>query len=272
MARISFSQVLKNAKIDILREYVRLFDMFYTKEHQIISLRECCEAQFSRFPFKDTCVSLDDFDDFYGYSFEQTPANFSLDYLVDFCEYSYNLAANTHYFECASGLFGMEKPLLSYIQQVHRVIEKIGYMENEHDGIIDFVPKDAVAISVAEIIDPSLSYRVIEYNHHSMKGDIDRKKAVLLALADKLEPQRKRLNKADQNLESDLFCLLNSMNIRHNNTEQGSKNYKVAVAAMKGDELEQWYDEIYQMCLLSFLTLENEERKDQVKALKQKLN
>ena len=37
-------------------------------------------------------LSMDDFDDFYGYSFEKIPSDFNLDYLISFCEYSYNLA------------------------------------------------------------------------------------------------------------------------------------------------------------------------------------
>lgn len=57
-------------------------------------------------------------------------------------------------------------------------------MANTQNGVMDFVPKDQAAISVAEIIDPSLSYRVIEYNHYSMKGDLKRKRDILLALED----------------------------------------------------------------------------------------
>jgi len=156
-----------------------------------------------------------------------------------------------------------------YFQQVLRVIETIGYMPNNQNGITDFVPKDQAAISVAEIIDPSLSYKVIEYNHHSMKGDLDRKKAVLIALAEKLEPQRTKLKEINTSLETDIFYLLNSVKIRHNNAEQGGKNYISYVAAMNNEEIEQWYDDTYQLCLLAFLELDNTERKARVKQLKE---
>ena len=86
-------------------------------------------------------------------------------------------------------------------------------MPNNQNGITDFVPKDQAAISVAEIVDPALSYRVIEYNHHSMKGDLDRKKATLIVLADKLEAQRAKLKQINTSLETDLFYLLNSVNV-----------------------------------------------------------
>jgi cell division protein ZapA (FtsZ GTPase activity inhibitor) len=143
-------------------------------------------------------------------------------------------------------------------------------MPNEQkNGIIDYVPKDQAAISVAEIIDPDLSYKVIEYNHHSMKGDFSRKRDTILALADKLEPQRAELKKANSSLETDLFFLLNNINLRHNNNDPNGKNYKAYIAGMKQENLEEWYDDTYQMCLLAFLELDNKERKDRVKQLKQ---
>ena len=41
---------------------------------------------------------------------------------------------------------------------------------------------------------------------------------------------------------------------------------------MKPDELERWYDETYQMCLLAFLQLEQLARKDEVQELKKSIN
>ena len=67
---------------------------------------------------------------------------------------------------------------------------------------------------------------------------------------------------ADKMLEKDLFYLFNNLNIRHNNVEPtDSGKYKPFVAQMKSEELEYWYDETYQMCLLAFLQLEHLERK-----------
>ena len=60
----------------------------------------------------------------------------------------------------------------------------------------------------------------------------------------------------------------NNMNIRHNNCAEGDKNYKKVVAKMSQDELESWYDETYQLCLLAFLELDNVERTKKVAELK----
>lgn len=274
MKRIPFSQVLKTVAIDIRREYDRLYGMFCVQKFQDMvgagsSLKDYCATFFVRLPFRGTCVSLDDFDDFYGYSFEKNPSSFDIEYLVSFCEYSYNLAIYNQDAIYGGGIVGMGDPMQFYVQQVLTVIEAIGYMPNNQNGITDFVPKDQAAISVAEIIDANLSYRVIEYNHHSMKGDLERKRAVLLVLADKLEPQRANLRQINTSLESDLFYLFNKVNIRHNNADQRSKTYYIPyVANMNKDDIEQWYDDTYQMCLLAFLELDNLERKVRVKRLK----
>ena len=69
-------------------------------------------------------------------------------------------------------------------------------------------------------------------------------------------------------LEDDVLALLNNLNIRHNNCMEGDKNYKEIVAKMSKDELENWYDETYQLCLLAFLELDNVERTKKVSELK----
>lgn len=275
MARVSFSQVLKNANIDIRREYDRLYGLFCLQRviignGQDTTLRETCAYSFSNLPFRGTCISLDDFDDFYGYHFEKVPSGFDLDYLVSFCEYTYNLAIHNQgpgYGGFA--LSSVNQAMQFYIMQTMKVIESIGYMANTHNWVTDFVPKDQTAIAVAEIIDPGLSYKVIEYNHHSMKGNISRKKDVLLALADKLEPQRPKLKQINSTFESDLFFLFNSANLRHNNTDPaGNTKYIPYVASLSPDELEKWYDDIYQMCLLAFLELDHTERKERINQFK----
>lgn len=272
MKRIPFSQVLKNAKIDIRREYDRLYGMFCLQkipdgQGSSLTLKDFCAMNFVSFPMRGTCVSLDDFDDFYNRHFDKNPREFDIDYLVSFCEYSFNLVKyNQGYIGMLS--LSIDQPMQFYYQQVLKVAEAIGYMENVQGGVTDFVPKDQAAISVAEIIDPSLSYRVIEYNHHSMKGDLDRKKAIIIALADKLEPQRAKLKQINSTLESDLFYLLNNINLRHNNAEEKGKSYHRFIAEMDKRELERWYDDTYQMCLLAFLELDNLDRRDRVSQLK----
>jgi len=64
---------------------------------------------------------------------------------------------------------------------------------------------------------------------------------------------------------------LNSINLRHNNSDPSGKNYNCAVASMSKDEIEQWYDITYQVCLLAFLELDHLDRKGQITELKKQI-
>lgn len=278
MERRPFSEVLKNKKIDFLYEYQTLFFMFYHKgiDYAYISsttIRQLCGDYFLEFPIRDTFVTLDDFEERNHFVFEENPRDFDINYLINFSEYSYNLVVccknimskrNPYMFDDANF------PLNIYIEQVCRVIAKIGYIPNNKDNITTFVPRSQTAISVAEIIDPELSFDVIEYNHHSMKGDIERKTRILEALAKRLEPKRGQLHEINEELEDKLFDLYNNFHLRHNNEE--GKFKKPYVVNMSNDEREPYYDDIYQMSLLAFLLLDNEDRKERITELLSNIN
>lgn len=126
--------------------------------------------------------------------------------------------------------------------------------------------------AVAETVEPELALAIVRYNHHSMRGDIPQKKAILLALGTELEPKRKALSGANSHLEDGIFFMLNNLNLRHNNCSKDDKNYKEFVAGMDNDILEGWYDELYQMMLLAFLELDQLERTSKIKELKTNVN
>ena len=123
--------------------------------------------------------------------------------------------------------------------------------------------------AVAEIIDDPLALPVIKYNHHLMKGDISAKKDILLKLGSYLEGKRDEVKAANSRLESIIFIMLNSLNIRHNNCDPSNKGkYKQVVADMTSETLEEWYDELYQMILLVILEMDNKERIKKFEELK----
>ena len=276
MNRIPFSQVLKNASINPKQEYSRLYHLFCKKEYQVnyteyCNVREYIEQCFLYIPLHGTCISLLDFDEKHGYNFnEYIPHNVDeTDYLLSFCEYSYNLAysvKNAKDPEVPIVLIQvMSRPLELYIEHVMTLIEKMGYIPNEKDGITDFVPNSQAAISVSEIIDPNLSYDVIEYNHHAMKGDLEKKRRILEALAIRLEDdENDKILKKFSTLYSELGFLLNHVHIRHGDGKQLSSQ-------MDDAELESWYDETYQTMLLAFLEIDNYKRSEKIKELKQRL-
>ena len=73
------------------------------------------------------------------------------------------------------------------------------------------------------------------------------------------------------------FCIFDERNGKHSrphfhallNGNKVASIYIHFVADMKDGDIEQWYDDIYQMCLLAFLELDHLERKERVKQLKE---
>ena len=152
MERRNFAQILEAANIDIKREYDRLYSSFYLQKIQ--------DMYGNCYSLKEHCAM--------NIHFERVPCNFDLNYLILFCEYTYNLVL---YLNCDMQLLytGVNSPQQIYLQQIIKVIEIIGYMTVQKDGITIMVPKSQEAIAVSEIVSPTLSYKVIEYNHHALK-------------------------------------------------------------------------------------------------------
>lgn len=143
------------------------------------------------------------------------------------------------------------------------------YIDDERILIIEDKPE---VTAVAEIIEQDLAIDIIRYNHRSMQGEIELKKKILISLGSELEPKRKKLQVLNKQLSEDIFFMLNNMNLRHNNrSKKDMGKYKEYVAKMTKARLEKWYDELYQMMLLAFLLLDNVDRTENVKELKEKI-
>ena len=274
--RKKFTDVLKSAQIDFRDEYIRLYRLFNglivwdENWENKGTVYDFCRKYFLAFPLslRGTCVSLKDFNNVYRFDFPSNPNCVTIDDLISLCEYTYNLAYGLkgncslvtdeiHYEFCAF-----------YKNQVDFLVEKLGYISNVSGGITDFVPKNPAAIAVAEIIDEDLAYDVIEYNHHSMRGNLLAKKTTLLRFANLLEPQRSILETINKKLSVNIFFMFNNLDLRHNNSTSGDKNYQQYTEQMTKEDLEAWYDELYQMCLLAFLEIDNIERAEKVDVLK----
>jgi hypothetical protein len=152
-------------------------------------------------------------------------------------------------------------------------IEHFGYTkyENEDEETVIIIEKNEAAIAVAEISEPEIAKKIIQYNHYLLKGDIETKRGLLLIMANELEPKRKELESINSSVTTDLFFMFNNMNIRHNNIDQNDKNYKPFIADMDKNDLENWYDEIYQMILFAKLLLDNKERQNRIRILKENI-
>ncbi len=271
--RRNFAQILQSGKIDYKKEYKKLYDLLFGGEMDIngeyhSTYTELSDS-FTSFYFHGTYLTLQEFDEENGFNFpDPSKANPKFDDLILLMEYFYNML--TGYMGANHFAFDNRINTQFLMQHILKVSEAIGYTQASKDGSIVFVEKNAVVSAVAEsdLIPEEISYRLITYNHHSMRGNLEDKKAIILQLANLLEGKQKDLCQINSGFKKDLFYLFNNFNIRHNNCDSQSKDYKPAIANMNKQDLENWYDETYQMCLLAFMELEQADRKPKFDAIK----
>ena len=215
-------------------------------------------------------VELKDFQD--AFSFNEVVAKAKdgdTEAFIVYLEYIYNLWRLAHWaFTCRAikhrtNDFDLIKRIID--DNLANLNHKV-YTQNDYLILVEDKPE---VTAVAEIVEQTLAFDIIRYNHRALKGNIEQKRSILLKMGNALEPRQNALIRLNSSLKSDISCLLNNLNIRHNNCDkQDRSNYKECVAKMPASELEEWYDELYQMMLLAFLQLDNIERTQKVAELK----
>ncbi len=162
--RKNFAEVLRENKINIRLEYDKLYSILYSQNiwlpnGQLVSLHDLINYNFLAVPFRKTYLSLDEFDDANGFRFIQFPQDVDLEMVVNISEYIWNMLKSIQ--NQITFSYQASINVNFYYQQIFAVVELIGYMLKDIDGYTIIVPKDNVAISVAEstIIPENVSYK-----------------------------------------------------------------------------------------------------------------
>ncbi|MBQ5847813.1 MAG: hypothetical protein IIW49_02740 [Treponema sp.] len=265
--RKSFADILKSAQFNVTTEYYRLKTLFYERKIKYFpknsaysittTLHDLINSWFALVSFRNNALSLDDFDRANGFSFSDYYSSVDIDHFVTFCEYLENIILDIR-----KSLPPEFKGISELIfKQIHNSIEKICYMELKKDDLISYVPTNAPAITVAEIIeDDDLSYNTIFYNHHSLSGDLEGKKEILLKFANLYESRKSEAKGVCDKVAENLSYAFNNFNIRHNNIDSSSKSYQESFAKLSDSEKEELYDDTYQLCLEFFIALDNKDK------------
>ena len=274
--RRNFAQILESGKVDYKKEYKKLYDLLFSGDTDMNgdyhSTYTALSNSFTTFYFHGTYLSLQEFDEENGINFpDPSQDNPKIEDLILLMEYFYNMLVGYMGSQNMSFYGSINTQFL--MQHILKVCDAIGYKQESEGSFTVFVEKNAVVTAVAEstLIPDDLSYKLITYDHHSMRGDLERKKAIIVRLASILEGKQMELNLVNSALKKDLFYIFNNFNLRHNNCDSKSKNYKPGIANMDKQELENWYDETYQMCLLAFMELEQADRKPKFDAIKDEI-
>lgn len=166
--------------------------------------------------------------------------------------------------------FILDKNIMTFLElSNHELIT----LENGNQIIVE---KNVYASEVSQIVSETSiqdAIKVLEYNHFANKGNIERKKEILISLAAYLEPLKDELNASEELKEvmkvnnnkiiavAKLFDMYNNLGLRHNNNEQ----YHLK---MTEEELEQWYDDIYTSTLFVILSLDEARILSKLKTLR----
>jgi len=253
MARKTFSDILNDISFDVVSEYDTLHRIVYEPRSFYSSscLIAFAENDFLGLPFRGSCISLHSFNERFGFDFEERHYCSDFDYFLAFCEYAYNLAYALESIEPFESRY-----FLLILDHIRKVLSDVNYGPHRLDDLFIFVDEQPEIVEAAAVAPEGIGPRLYEYHHHSLDGDIDSKRKILVELASRLEPKRDDLKSASSKLESSLFFAFNNINIRHNNIAEGTKGYRAVISTMSDSELEQWYDRTYRMCLEAFLALE----------------
>ena len=133
--------------------------------------------------------------------------------------------------------------------------------------IVDKNPATTEAIECLEAKNADLALNMIEYNRVLLKGNLQRKREILVALADYTEPMNNDFKGTQYAaLYSDSRFLVNAIDIRHNNSGKGDLPEKAKLWTPQ--EKEDWYDKTYQVLLTVILTRKHMDVSKEIQNLK----
>lgn len=275
MARKNIFDIL-SSEWDFLEEIRKInyllteVDCCYYKERQQYTIEECVDSFcFHYWKQRNRCLNCEEIKSKLGINDVLNYNILEITDIIIYIEYALNIIQLLKHKDLEDDDFEFTSDYDIVQQNIHEILEQLNYkaLYYADEEKVLVVEKSPQVTAAAEIVDDNLSHKIIEYNHHTMKGDLLGKKNILLAFADMLEPKRKILNGYNKSFTEDLFLLFNKINLRHNNKELG-KYYIDYVAKMTDEQIEDWYDEIYQMALLAILLSDQMERNVKISELK----
>ncbi|BBA08410.1 hypothetical protein HMPREF1516_1872 [Streptococcus sp. CM6] len=274
MARQNYFDILNRMEFDPQRELKNLMDLLemernFKRSYYETSLNSAISNNFLDYPNRSTFTSYSQMIEFVGSNIYNTTEQLFVfsELLVDiFC----NLAEK------------FTKEESSFIQVIFDNIKRFLELSNHELITLDngnkiIVEKNVYASEASQIVSETSieeAIKVLEYNHFSNKGNIQRKKEILIALANYLEPFRRELNYSEELKDimkvnnqkviafEKLFEMYNNFGLRHNNSNQ----YHLDLA---DDELEQWYDDIYTSTLFVILSMDESRILSKLKTLRE---
>lgn len=265
--RRNFYEIINGSSLNMQMEYKRIYNLFYDNAFSQGPIVDIVEDEFEMLPtaIRGRAISLSDFDETYEFDFPTPGISVTADDVISLCEYAWNLCTGVLKYAYHILGAGERDAVDCFLKYIISTIKLLCHTPITKDGITIFVPETQDIIAVSEIVDSEMVVSIMEYHHHTLRGNLAKKKAILKLMADDIEPHRKTLNGINKTLADNLFQMLQKF-VRHNNEDNPY------IKALSPNELESCYDDIYQMWLLAKLEIDNLERKKRVEAVIKQIN
>ena len=265
-------EILKKREIDPTAEFRRLVELFNEDAIPLThfglhSFKEWIDKRFRSLPIRSSFLSVDDM-------LKELGINEKTEYFVDFnqlflyCEILSNLINQV--LEKIERESKVEGQAAAIIDNINEILEKTNHeMKKIEDGfvVVDKNPATTEAIECLGDDKANLALSMIEYNRVLLKGNLQRKREILVALADYTEPMNNDFKGTQYAaLYSDSRFLVNAIDIRHNNSGKGDLPEKAK--SWTSQEKEAWYDKTYQVLLTVILARKHIDVSKEIQDLK----
>ena len=289
MVRKSIFEILKS-NYNVNREFEKITILFEDKciQHSpsigfsqyrttCYSLENMIDEIFPTWEGRGTCICCKNMRQELGIDDIHKKTNFTEDYILTCLEYYKNIfilfinkvaPKLDHYTYSYSNSFRMLNP------NMNKLLDHLNYEQHilEKENRVILIPKNPAATAVAEISSEDTAMAILMYHHASLKGQLEEKRKLLQSIANEYEDLLKNPIDGFTEYFKTVRGMLNNLNIRHNNIN--GVNKKDEISKMSNEQLENWYDELYQLLLFCVLIKDNKERKDKMaeflKGLKEK--
>ena len=276
MSRINLFERIQQRGLDLTEEYKKLDTVICSEVVRGSTIEQIFEFYFREWEFRGNYLSLQEMRDEFGLNVENFAFGFNINRKIseDLFFLSSEMIANLGLaFANQLDQYDLYKKYSVVLSTVRLDIEKINYSFKElASGQVIVAEINPAATAVSEIVDPDLSDKIIEYNHYLLRGDLTKKREILRAISHKYDTIKSTLKGINSGLEDKTSFLLNNLNIRHNNRDKESRDYKKFVADMSDSDLERWYDETYQTLLFAILAVDQVARNQAIDELKVKIS
>lgn len=271
MTRKNIFEILEE-KYDIKEEFIKIFNLFnnmkflrtlpLTFQQDVYTIEKLADDIFVQWKQRGSCLNCEEIKRKINLS--KNIDNF--ENIINHLEYYLNII---HLVEHKTDKIA-QLPLRGcseywmLTENINILIEHLHYKKivfDDEEKVI-LVPKDPAAIAVAEISSDDVAFAIMKYHHASLKGNLNEKKRLLLSIAHEYEPLLEKPVDGFTKYFDDANNMLNNAHIRHNN--KSGRDRKELIANMSDEELEHWYDELYQLLLFCVLAKDNKERKEKI--------